>query len=258
MIGIFDSGVGGLSVVKELLRLSPETPFLYYGDTARVPYGNKSKETVERYAKEDADLLLSHSAQVVVVACNTASALALDELRKKVTVPLFNVVEPAVAKALQVSKSGKIGVIGTHATIESGVYQRLLKEARKDVNVFVNPAPLLVPLIEEHWMKRPETKKILRHYLRPLKLAEVDTLILACTHYPLLEKEIAGIMGKKVTVVNPSYEVAHTIVEYLKSHSELVTKNGDNKNNFYVSDDPTRFSRVATWWLGQAIRAEHV
>ncbi|HSO71582.1 MAG TPA: glutamate racemase, partial [Thermodesulfobacteriota bacterium] len=170
MIGIFDSGIGGLTVVREILEQLPEYPIVYFGDTARTPYGTKSPKTITEYAIEDMEFLLAQGAKIIIIACNSVSSVAADILREKFNVPIFEVIAPAVQKTLEVTRNSRVGVIGTRATIGSGVYERSLKTLRADIQVFSQACPLLVPLVEEGWLKRPETKQIVRKYLFPLKL----------------------------------------------------------------------------------------
>jgi len=198
MIGIFDSGLGGLTVVKEILKVLPEYQFLYFGDTARFPYGTKGKDVVITYAKEDTELLLNKGAKLIVVACNTASAIAAEELKKKFDLPIFEVISPAVKKAVEVTKNKRIGVIGTRGTINNGVYEKLIKEIDPEIKVFHQACPLFVFLAEEGWLDKPETKTIAKKYLTDLKRQQIDTLILGCTHYPLLKKILKQVAGKKI------------------------------------------------------------
>lgn len=195
-IGVFDSGIGGLSVLKHLVRLMPTERFVYLGDTARVPYGNKSTETVQTYSKQCAAFLLQHNVKMIVVACNTASALALDVLRCDVSVPVLGVIEPAAAEAARATTSGMIGVIGTRATISSNSYARAIELAAPEKNIVVHsqPCPLLVPLVEEGWLDTPATRLIAEEYLRPLVANRIDTLVLGCTHYPLLKPMLTSML----------------------------------------------------------------
>jgi len=254
MLGIFDSGIGGLTVVRELLRVMPDLSFIYLGDTARTPYGNKSSEVICEYALQDTELLLSEGAKAIVVACNTASSVAIPALVKKYSnVPIFEVVSPAVAEALRVTKTGRIGVIGTRATINSGIYKQLLMNERR-VRVFSAAAPLLVPLVEEGWLKKPETKRILKQYLLPLKRAQIDTLILGCTHFPLLKNLIAAIMGKRVRLVDPAEAVAKEVQKYILDNP--IEKSGAISERYLVSDRTPRFQEIAKQWLSRDLVLE--
>ncbi|MFH1621123.1 MAG: glutamate racemase [Patescibacteria group bacterium] len=280
MIGIFDSGIGGLTVVRELLKQSPEADFVYLGDTARTPYGNKSPETVIRYSLEDAKFLLSHGATIIVVACNTASALASSALRETFPdVPVFEVIAPAVEDALAKTK-GRVGVIGTRATISSGIYEKRLRE-KKDVEIITAACPLLVPLVEEGWLDNAETKRIVKHYLSPLRQANIDTLILGCTHYPLLAKVIQRTVGRRVNLIDSGASVVSRVLEHesLDRGSCHPRENGDPENiqtipiksfredscfygndnksgrqNFFLTDVSNRSSEIAAKWLGQPIK----
>lgn len=255
MIGIFDSGIGGLTVARELMRQMPEAGLIYFGDTARYPYGNKSKETIERYALEDARFLISQGAKIIVVACNTASALAIDALRAEISLPLFEVISPAVEKAVRVTVSKNIGVIGTRGTVNSSIYATKIHEIDPEIRVSSQACPLFVPLVEEGWIKRPETKKIIRAYLAPLKAQSIDTLILGCTHYPLLKPQIQARIGRRVRLVDSAEEVAVRIVEYLKNNPGL-KKEIIGDSQFYLSDVSPHTEIIASKWLGRAVKFE--
>ncbi len=255
MIGVFDSGLGGLTVVKELLKRLPNYKILYFGDTARTPYGTKSPETVCKYAIENTRFLLARGAKIIVVACHTVSSTSIPILRESFPdVPFFEVVTPSFKKALRLTKNKKIGLIGTRTTVESGIYQRLFSEADPEIKLYTNPAPLLVPLIEEGWLKKPETRSIVKKYLIPLKMRGIDTLILACTHYPLLKKIIAEKAGKRVRLVDPSEEVAIEVAEYLSRQENVagvVEPNGEPE--VWVSDITPNFERIAGMFLNRKI-----
>lgn len=255
MIGVFDSGLGGLTVVKELLKRVPEYKILYFGDTARTPYGTKSAETVSRYAIENTRFLLAKGAKIIVVACHTVSSTSIPVLRETFPeVPFFEVVTPSFRKALKLTKNKKVGLIGTRTTVESGIYQRLFSEADPEIKLYTNPAPLLVPLIEEGWLKKPETRSIVKKYLIPLKMKGIDTLILACTHYPLIKRVISEKAGKRVKLVDPSEEVALEVAEFLTGHEEfakMVEKNGEPE--VWVSDITPNFERIAGMFLNRKI-----
>lgn len=249
MIGIFDSGIGGLTVVRELLRQAPNASFVYLGDTARTPYGNKSKETIERYALEDAAFLISHGVTAIVVACNTVSALAIDALRSRSDgFPIFDVITPAVEDALVVTK-GRIGVIGTRSTIGSGIYQNRLKAASKKVAMVVKACPLFVPLVEEGWLDDPETKRISKHYLYPLRSQNIDTLILGCTHYPLLKPIIQRFMGRHVRLIDS----ATSVVQRLLTEIEI---EHTGSQAYYFTDVSPHSVEIARQWIGRKIQFE--
>lgn len=261
MIGIFDSGVGGLTVVKEIMKELPEYDLIYFGDTARAPYGNKSKETIIKYALEDADFLIKKGAKILVIACNTASALAYDALREKYPdMPIFEVITPAVRAAVVTSKNRRIGVIGTRATIKSGIYDKKLRDANlrmhaNDANIVIisQPCPLFVPLIEEGWLKTPEIKMIARKYLSVFKNQNIDTLILGCTHYPIIKNLIQAKIGRRVKLVDSASAVAQKIKEFLSSRPDLA-KEVSGKQEFYVSDLTEQCQKVANKFLGKDVK----
>ncbi|WP_456431934.1 glutamate racemase [Thermosulfuriphilus sp.] len=256
MIGIFDSGIGGLTVVRALLKALPGLRLLYFGDTARTPYGTKSPETIIAYAIEDTEFLLSHGARIIVIACNSAASVATEVLKRRYPkIPIFEVITPAVKKTVSVTHKKLVGVIGTRATIESGIYERKIKELAPDVRVFGQACPLLVPLVEEGWLRRPETKRIVRKYLQPLKVRGVDTLVLGCTHYPLLKGIIAAKMGRRVTVIDSSEELAREIKEFLDQKPELrVTLERTGEHLFFVSDLTPTSQRIARLFLANGVR----
>lgn len=273
MIGIFDSGIGGLTVVKKMFEILPDYQLLYFGDTARTPYGGRGEEVIKKYAQEDAEFLIKKGAKIIVIACNTASAVAAEELKKKLSVPVFEVVTPAVKKAIEVTKNKKIGVIGTRATIRSGIYEKLIQEHNKNSKVFSQAAPLLVPLVEEGWLKKPETKMIIKKYLHPLRLANIDTLILGCTHYPLLKETIKIKIGKSRKIVDSGEEVVLQLKEFLEKNPaaeqtlkkvrvgafglpNLPAGGGGALFACYVSDSTSRFQEIAQQWLGRKIKLQ--
>ncbi len=259
MIGIFDSGLGGLTVVRALMERLPGYDMIYFGDTARTPYGTKSRETVIRYSIENTDFLLENGASVIVMACNTASSVATETILNRYSVPVFEVITPAVAQALQVSTGLNLGVIGTRATISSGIYEKKLKIKNKKARVFSSPCPLLVPLVEEGWMNKPETRMIVKKYLHPLKTRQIDTLILGCTHYPLLKKIIQEKAGKRVKIIDSSLAVAGSIKNYVENNPEvndLLAKKGETR--FFVSDITEQFSKTANAILNKNIVLELV
>ncbi len=241
VIGVFDSGVGGLTVVKELKRAIPTVPLIYFGDTARTPYGTKSQETIKRFALEDTKFLLSKGANIIVIACHSAASVATSMLNERFDCPIFEVITPSVSQLLRLSRRGRIGVIGTRATIESGVYEREIKK-RADYVVIGVPCPLLVPLVEEGWLKRRETKMIVKKYIHPLKLKNIDTLILGCTHYPMLKDVIARKAGKRIKIIDPSKEVAITVRDFIFNKIGVEDYSiGDymddmDRDKFYFSD----------------------
>jgi glutamate racemase len=260
-IGVFDSGVGGLTVFHALEQAVPRESMVYYGDTARVPYGTRSAETVVRYALDAAGFLREHEIKLLVVACNTASSVALEPLADAVGVPVIGVIEPGARRAAELSETGRIGVIGTRATIESGAYPARIRALRDGVEVISHPCPLFVPLAEEGWNEDPIALQIVERYLAPFKQAEVDTLVLGCTHYPLLRGLIAEAMGPAVKLVDSAESVAVEIQARLEADPELAAGSGAGKaaHHFYVTDVPRPFQQVAERFLGRAIeRLEQV
>jgi glutamate racemase len=259
MIGVFDSGVGGLTVVREIFKKLPDYQIIYFGDTARTPYGTKSKEIIIKYAREDAKFLLERGAKIIVIACNTASAVASQILRDELGVPVFEVIMPAVRRAVAVTKSKKIGVIGTRATIGSGVYEESIKKINAEIQVTSQACPLLVPLVEEGWLDQPETKRIVKKYLQPLKNKQIDTLILGCTHYPALKHLIHLRIGRHVKLVDSAEEVVCKLQSFLAGNEgveKILTKSVDHK--FYVSDLTPHLPRIAEKLLGQKVKLEKV
>lgn len=247
-IGVFDSGVGGLTVAREIMRQIPNERIIYFGDTARVPYGSKSKETVTRYSRQIVRFLKSHQIKTIVVACNTASAYALDEIEKEEDIPMIGVVKPGAKTAAEVTVNGRIGVIATEATIESRLYNHYIQNLNKNVTIYGKACPLFVPLVEEGLLKDPVTDEIAGRYLAELKDIGIDTLILGCTHYPLIRSTIGNVMGESVTLVNPAYETARELKEMLTERGLLNDKKpalGENQYQFYVSDTADKFKNFA-------------
>lgn len=260
MIGIFDSGIGGLTVVKEVFKQLPQYQIIYFGDTARTPYGNKSKELITRYAFEDTDFLLAKGANLIIVACNTVSAVASDELKKKYKdIPIFEVITPAVNKAIKVTQNKKIGVIGTRATVNSRIYEDKINAIKNGFQIFGKACPLFVPLVEEGWAERPETKIIAKKYLFSLKSQQIDTLILGCTHYPLLRNLIQIKMGKRVSLVDPAEETVLSVKKFLDEHPTIEkTLQKDSHHKFYFSDISLNLKQIADSWLDQPIKPQLV
>lgn len=260
MIGIFDSGLGGLTVVKEILNKLPQYKIIYFGDTARTPYGTKSAETVKGYAIENTKFLLERGAKIIVVACHTVSSTAIPVLKEKFpNIPFFEVVTPSFKKALKLTKNKKIGLIGTRTTVESGIYDQLFSQADSEIKLYSNPAPLLVPLIEEGWLKKPETRKIVKKYLIPLKMKGIDTLILGCTHYPLIKKVIQEKAGKRIKLVDPSEEIALEVKNFIENTPELAKELQENgEPEIYVSDITPNFEKIAKLFLGRPIKLKKI
>ena len=247
-IGVFDSGVGGLTVAREIMRQIPNEKIIYFGDTARVPYGSKSKETVTRFSRQIVRFLQSFQVKTIVVACNTASAYALDELEKETDIPIIGVVKPGAKTAVQVTRNGKIGVIATEATIGSRIYSKYIQELNENVTIYGKACPLFVPLVELGLWQDPVTDEIAKRYLTELIDIDIDTLILGCTHYPLIRSTLGRIMGEKVTLVNPAYETARELRELLGKKgilNEEPPELGDNQYQFYVSDGAEKFKQFA-------------
>lgn len=247
-IGVFDSGVGGLTVVREIMRQIPNERIVYFGDTARVPYGSKSKDTVTRYSRQIAHFLETQHVKTIVVACNTASAYALEELEKEIDIPMIGVVKPGAKAAVEATRNGKIGVIATEGTIGSKIYSQYINNLNREATVIGKACPLFVPLVEEGLLQDPVTDEIARRYLAELKDIGIDTLILGCTHYPLIRETVGKIMGEEVTLVNPAYETARELKELLASHNllnESPMELGNSGHSFYVSDAAEKFKNFA-------------
>ena len=247
-IGVFDSGVGGLTVAREIMRQIPNERIVYFGDTARVPYGSKSRDTIIRFSRQIVHFLKTKGVKAVVVACNTASALALETLQPEVDIPMIGVVLPGAKVAAETTKNGKIGVIATESTIESQLYNRVIQAHNPQAEVFGKPCPLFVPLVEEGWLKDPVTVEVANRYLEPLLATGIDTLVMGCTHYPLLRSTLRDIMGDKVNLVNPAYETALELKRLLEEQglsNDRQDLPAEGKYQFYVSDAANKFKRFA-------------
>jgi glutamate racemase len=249
-IGIFDSGIGGLTVARQIHRVLPEEDLIYLGDTARVPYGTKSPSTVVRFACEDTNFLLQQNVKAVVVACNTCSAWALPMLEKKFDVPIFGVILPGVRAALEKTRTQRIGIIGTSATVRSKSYSNGILARCDTAQVFARPCPLLVPLVEEGWTNHRLTQAILREYLAPMLRHRIDTLILGCTHYPLLKPAIRKVVGKKVALVDSAESCARYVRERLDHLKLLSHKRRAGIIQPFVTDETDRFEDLARRFLG--------
>lgn len=259
MIGVFDSGIGGLTVVRALMVHLPGFDVTYFGDTARTPYGCKSPQTVIRYAVENTEFLLSQGARAIVMACNTASSIAPRVLRERFTVPIFEVITPAAERSVTITRKGRIGIIGTRATVSSGIYTRVIQSLRPDCRTYAQACPLLVPLVEEGWLTRPETAMIVKKYLRPLKVKQIDTLILGCTHYPLLQDLIQAKIGRRVTVIDSSGGVAAAVARHIRGHSSAAAAWAkEGRYRFIVSDTTPQFEMIARHILKRSIRLEQI
>jgi glutamate racemase len=245
-IGVFDSGIGGLTVLQRIMEALPKENTVYLGDTARAPYGTKSVETVLRYSFENSGFLVEKGVKIVVVACNTSTAIALRPLKDSLSVPVVGVIEPGVRKAIETTKNKKVGVIGTEATIQSGAYTA--------VEVYSRAGPLFVPLVEEGWTDNAVVEMTVQVYLSSLKQSGIDTLILGCTHYPLLKKAIRKFMGSAVRLVDSAEETAEEVESLLKKGT-LAKKSGKGIHSFFVTDAPDRFIKVGRRFLGEKVES---
>jgi glutamate racemase len=257
-IGVFDSGVGGLTVARELFSILPSEDVVYFGDVGRYPYGIRSKEIITKFTIQDIRFLLEHQVKFIICACNTAASVALDDVRKDFDVPMVGVIRPGAEAGASVTKNGRIGVIGTHATINSNAYARFVHEIDEDIKVFSLACPLFVPLAEEGYIEKEATYLIARDYLQTMHDVEVDTLILGCTHYPLLKNVIADVMGDNVTLIDSGEETAKAAFKMLTEQGLLSTDSTqipgpEGEHKFYVSDVPEKFSLVATRFLGRSV-----
>jgi glutamate racemase len=253
-IGVFDSGIGGLTVVRELVRTLPNESILYFGDTARVPYGSKSSATVLRYSREAAAFLMAREVKAVVIACNTATAHAGGALSAELPVPVVGVIEPGARAAVAASRTGRIGVIGTAGTIRSGAYDLAVRRLLPDSRVYAQPCPLFVPLVEEGLIGHEASRLIALQYLQPLKEMDVDVLILGCTHYPLMHTLIDDVMGPQVSLVDSAAETARDVANLLDRHGLRRTGAEPPEHTFVSSDSPLRFRDVGRTFVGDIIR----
>jgi glutamate racemase len=253
-IGVFDSGLGGLTVVREIIRLLPGENLVYFGDTARVPYGTKSPETIRRFSRQNTEILLEYGVKLVVVACNSSASYALADLRRHFRIPVLGVIDPGVKLAVASTRRRRVGVIATAATIHSGRYEKKLRQAGAGIKVVSQSCPLFVPLVEEGRLSGPVTGAVAREYLRPLKKAGVDTVILGCTHYPLLEPVIRGVMGPGVTLVDSARAVAAEVEAVLRKSGLLRAGRAKGRRRFVISDRPQNFDRIAGRFLGEPVR----
>lgn len=252
-IGIFDSGVGGLTVLNEILKVLPHEHTAYLGDTARIPYGTKSPVTVTRYARQITSFLVKHDIKLLVVACNTASAVSLGVLKSEFSIPIVGVIEPGARRAATVTKNGRVGVIGTEATIRSEAYVKAINGIDPNIAVITRACPLFVPLAEEGWVDNEVAVLTARTYLKGFRKAEVDTMVLGCTHYPLLSGIISEVMGEGVTLVDSGQETARTIAETLRSLGILRASAEKGEHRYYVTDVPDDFTKVASRFLDDAL-----
>jgi len=253
-IGVFDSGIGGLTVLHGIIQALPKENTVYLGDTARAPYGTKSVETVLRYSYENSEFLIEKGVKVVVVACNTSTAIALAPLKSRLSLPVVGVIEPGVRRAIKSTKNKKVGVIGTEATIQSGAYTHALKAVDANVEVYSRACPLFVPLVEEGWTDNEVVDMTAKAYLQGFKQSGIDTLILGCTHYPLLKKAIRKFLGRGVRLVDSAEETAKEVEAVLKENSHT-RKNGKGAHSFFVTDAPERFIKVGRRFLGEKVES---
>ncbi len=253
-IGIFDSGVGGLTVLHQVMERLPAENLVYLGDTARTPYGNKSPEIITRYSIENADFLLEKGVKMLVVACNAMSSVALDAIRSRSDVPVIGVIEPGARTAAAKTKNGRVGVIGTEATIASGAYTRSLRSLREELEIYTRACPLFVPLAEEGWTENEVARATIALYLGSLQQSGIDTLILGCTHYPLLKAAIREFLGKKVALVDSAEETAREVEETLRK-AGLRRARGRGAASFFVTDVPDRFVKVGRRFLGERVES---
>ncbi|UCG51914.1 MAG: glutamate racemase [Candidatus Latescibacterota bacterium] len=251
-IGVFDSGIGGLTVLRELLTRLPGESFIYFGDTARVPYGTKSAETVLKFSRENVTFLLDQDVKFIVVACNTASAEAVPRLQREFRIPIVGVIEPGVRAAVRMSKTSKIGVIGTAGTIRSEAYQRGIKEISPQAEVTARACPLFVPLVEEGWVDTPTTEMVAESYLGEYRKREIDVLVLGCTHYPLLRDVIGRVVGERVALVDSAVETASEVQRVLEGE-HLRNHGGEVDFTIYLSDIAPDFKQVGERILGREI-----
>jgi glutamate racemase len=252
-IGVFDSGIGGLTVVQALTHHLPHENIVYFGDTARVPYGPKSPQVVREYAAQDTDVLLSHNVKMIVIACNTVSALALDIVQKKAKVPVVGVIFPGAEAAAQATTKKRIGIIGTVGTVTSNAYPHALRQLDPAIQTFSRACPLFVPLAEEGWTDHKATELIAKEYLFPLTLEKIDTLVLGCTHYPLLKDVIGRVLHNSVTLIDSGEATAETVKRLLDETGLRNTSKLKPNLQFYVSDVPARFTEVGEKFLGQKL-----
>lgn len=252
-IGVFDSGIGGLTVVKRLSSMLPAENLIYFGDTARVPYGSKSNSTVIEYSLQNAHFLMEKNVKAIVVACNTASSVAIQELKNNFKVPIIGMIEPGAKYALSNSSSGRIGVIGTRATITNQAYSKEIKKLNPDVNVFEKACPLFVPLAEEGWIEHSATYEIAEEYLKELRDLKIDTLVLGCTHYPILANVIQKVIGENVKLIDSGIASAEVVRSEISRIGFETNSFGMGNHQFYVSDIPAKFQEVAELFLGRQI-----
>lgn len=253
-IGVFDSGIGGLTVLRALVNAMPSEEFIYLGDTARLPYGTKSNEVIKRYSRENSEFLLARGIKLLVVACNTSSAVALEHIAGATMIPVVGVIEPGARAVVRATRSGKIGVIGTEATIASGAYTRTIQRLRPDAEIYTRACPLLVPLAEEGWVDNEVAERTVEFYLESLKRSGIDTLLLGCTHYPLLLRMFERVLGRGVRVVDSALSTAEAVRAQLAALG-LARGRGVGRQSFFVTESPDRFIRVGRSFFGPEVES---
>lgn len=244
-VGVFDSGVGGLTVAREIMRQLPQENIVYFGDTARVPYGSKSQDNIIRFSRQIINFLKTKEVKAIVIACNTASALALDTVKNEIDIPIIGVIEPGARAAVRETRNAKIGVVGTEATINSETYTKVIKRLNPDAEVVGKSCPLFVPLVEEGFAKHKITEEVIDIYLSEFKKTDIDTMILGCTHYPLLRSRIMAYLGEQVHIVNPAYETAIDLKSILEKNGTANHSDRSATYEFYVSDAAEKFTKLA-------------
>lgn len=257
-IGIFDSGVGGLTVAKEVFRFLPQEQVVYFGDVGRTPYGGRSKEIITHFTRQDLTFLIEQNVKFIICACNTVSAVALDEVRSDYKIDMIGVIEPGAKAAVETTKNGRIGVIGTQATIISNAYARQIHKLDAKMKVFSLACPLFVPLVEEGYIDKEATHLIARDYLQTMRDVDIDTLVLGCTHYPLLKEVISEVMGEKVKLIESGGVIAKVVKDFLSNHDLLNPIAPQNpaamgEHSFFVSDVPDKFTNLASRFLGEPV-----
>lgn len=258
-IGIFDSGVGGLTVAKQIIKILPNEDIVYFGDTARVPYGSKSRETVTKFSEQIIRFLITKNVKAVVIACNTVSSNSYESLSETFCdLPIIEVVTPGVESCLKATKNKRVGLIGTKGTVSSGAYERKLKNADSEIQVFKKACPLFVPLAEEGWVDNEIARLTVEEYLRELVEKDIDSIILGCTHYPILKSVIGEFIGEKVIIVDPAKATALKLKEYLHNNDMLTDNKGEGRREFYVSDNYANFDKICESVLHYTCQAEKV
>ena len=252
-IGIFDSGVGGLTVVRAMMKLLPHENLIYFGDTARVPYGTKSPQVVREYSKDDADFLIKKNVKIIIIACNTVSAVAIDVVQKTARVPVFGVIAPGAKSAIEKTKNKKIGIIGTNGTVNSKAYENAIKLIDKNIQSYGQACPLFVPLVEEDLIEHKATELLAKEYLFNLTVKKIDTLILGCTHYPLLKNVIDKITFNQLNIIDSGEATAFEVKDFLEKENLLNKSKMKSRLEFYVSDAPEKFTSIGEKFLGTSL-----